>query len=109
MFALRWRQAGAALALLGLATSACRHLPAPGERTVPPISFKVFPYLLPSGLRVVLQEDHSAPLVAVVTVVGVGTADDPAGKEGLAHLVEHLTFEARPNGSTRRWDQLEDL
>ena len=47
---------------------------------------------LPSGMRVVVEKDPTRPLVAVVGVVDVGGADDPPGKEGLAHLVEHLTF-----------------
>jgi zinc protease len=47
---------------------------------------------LPSGLRVLVQEDHHAPLVAVVTVVGSGSIADPPGQEQLAHLVEHLAY-----------------
>ena len=47
---------------------------------------------LPSGMRVVVEREPSRPLVAVVSVVDVGGTNDPPGKEGLAHLVEHLTF-----------------
>jgi len=47
---------------------------------------------LPSGMRVVVEKDATRPLVAVVSVVDVGGTDDPPGKEGLAHLVEHLAF-----------------
>jgi zinc protease len=47
---------------------------------------------LPSGLRVIVEKDASRPLVAVVSVIDVGGSDDPPGKEGLAHLVEHLAF-----------------
>lgn len=49
-------------------------------------------YTLPNGLRVVLQEDHRQPRVAVVMAYGVGSRDDPEGYGQLAHLVEHLTF-----------------
>jgi zinc protease len=47
---------------------------------------------LPSGMRVVVEKGSTRPLVAVVNVVDVGGTDDPPGKEGLAHLVEHLAF-----------------
>lgn len=47
---------------------------------------------LSSGMRVIVEKDASRPLVAVASVVDVGGSDDPSGKEGLAHLVEHLAF-----------------
>jgi zinc protease len=55
---------------------------------------------LESGLRVVLRVDHTMPTVALTTVVGAGSAQDPPGKEGLAHVAEHLWFRAdAPDGS----------
>ncbi len=62
------------------------------------IGFEMKNLELPSGMRIVIEEDHSQPLVAIVSVVDVGSAKDPEGKEGLAHLVEHLAFRARPDG-----------
>ncbi len=46
---------------------------------------------LPNGLAVVVLEDHSSPIVAVQVSRRVGSADDPAGRRGLAHLFEHLS------------------
>lgn len=44
--------------------------------------------------------------LAVAIRVGAGAAQDPAGREGLAHLLEHLTFCARPGaGQQTRWEQ----
>ncbi len=62
---------------------------------------------LPSGMRIVIEEDHSKPVVAVVAVINAGAAEDPVGKEGLAHLVEHLTFRAKPDGRVQRANQLD--
>jgi zinc protease len=62
---------------------------------------------LPSGMRIIIEEDHSKPVVAVVAVINAGAADDPPGKEGLAHLVEHLTFRAKPDGRLQRSNQLD--
>ena len=50
--------------------------------------------VLPSGLLVVLEQDMYAQSVGVVSVVRGGFASDPEGAEGLAHLVEHLSFRA---------------
>ena len=47
---------------------------------------------LPSGLRVILEENHVAPVVALQVWAGVGSADDPPEMSGLAHLFEHTLF-----------------
>lgn len=50
--------------------------------------------VLPSGLMIVLEQDIHATAVGVVAVVRGGSSADPQGKEGVAHLVEHLTYRA---------------
>ncbi len=52
-------------------------------------------YTLSNGMRVVLVPDSRTNLVTVDARYRVGAAEDPPGRAGLAHLVEHLTFEAR--------------
>src|SRR5688572_4683997 len=49
-------------------------------------------YQLPNGLKVVLNEDHSAPLVAVNLWYHVGSKDERPGRTGFAHLFEHMLF-----------------
>ncbi|MFQ5906565.1 MAG: M16 family metallopeptidase, partial [bacterium] len=49
-------------------------------------------HFLENGMKVLLLEDHSAPLVAVQVWVHVGAKDDPAGMSGVAHLIEHMMF-----------------
>jgi zinc protease len=49
-------------------------------------------YKLPNGLRVVLNEDHSAPLVAVNLWYHVGSKNERPGRTGFAHLFEHMLF-----------------
>ncbi|NCG18525.1 MAG: hypothetical protein GWP91_05890, partial [Rhodobacterales bacterium] len=46
----------------------------------------------PSGLRFLIQEDHSHPVASIYTYVGHGFNDDPEGAEETAHFVEHLWF-----------------
>lgn len=49
-------------------------------------------FRLRNGLRILLCEDHSAPVVAYHTWYRVGSRHERVGKTGLAHLFEHLMF-----------------
>ncbi|MEJ5253603.1 MAG: pitrilysin family protein, partial [Armatimonadota bacterium] len=50
-------------------------------------------HTLENGLRVVLSEDHSVPVVAVVVLYDVGARNEPPGRTGFAHLFEHMMFQ----------------
>jgi predicted Zn-dependent peptidase len=50
-------------------------------------------FTLDNGLRVVLSEDHTAPLVAVNLWYHVGSANERPGRTGFAHLFEHMLFQ----------------
>ncbi|MEV4756141.1 pitrilysin family protein [Micromonospora sp. NPDC049559] len=52
---------------------------------------------LDNGLRVVVSEDRSVPVVAVNLWYDVGSRHEPAGQTGFAHLFEHLMFEGSVN------------
>jgi len=54
--------------------------------------FSIDDYRLDNGLRVVLNEDHSAPLVAVNLWYHVGSKNERVGRTGFAHLFEHMLF-----------------
>ncbi len=69
-----------------------------------PFSIESTDFALPSGLRVVFQEDRTQPTVSIVSVIDVGSEGDPQGKEGIAHLVEHMCFRARHDGKTQVMD-----
>jgi zinc protease len=63
------------------------------------ISFSSAQVDQPSGLRLVYERAPTRGMVAVVLTVGAGASQDPPGKEGLAHFVEHLAFRAMgPHG-----------
>jgi len=47
---------------------------------------------LSSGLRVILEESHVAPVISLQLWASVGSADDPPEMSGLAHLFEHTLF-----------------
>ncbi len=63
-------------------------------------------YALPNGLRVILAEDHSAPVVAVDIWYHVGGANDPEGRAGFAHMFEHMMFEGSDNIKNDRFHTL---
>jgi zinc protease len=54
--------------------------------------------VLPNGLTLLLQPDHSAPVVAVVTHVKAGFFDEPDRWTGISHVLEHMFFK----GTARR-------
>jgi zinc protease len=88
-----------ALALLALATA----LPAVGaaELRVPYTTFT-----LANGLKVILHEDHSLPIVTVNTWYRVGSGDEKPGRTGFAHLFEHIMFMGSQHVPTGEFDQL---
>src|SRR5688572_25821728 len=91
------------------AFSACgpmRSARAPG---VAALSFNVEQQRLANGLRLVRHADTSQGLVSLVLVVGSGSGRDPAGKEGLAHLVEHLVFRGQNASGVTLRDRLREL
>ncbi len=49
-------------------------------------------FALANGLEVVVIPDHRAPVATHMVWYKVGSADDPAGKSGIAHFLEHLMF-----------------
>jgi zinc protease len=52
---------------------------------------------LPNGLRVILSEDHSTPIVHVSVWYHVGSKNERAGRTGFAHLFEHMMFKGSQN------------
>ncbi|HEY1904942.1 MAG TPA: insulinase family protein [Myxococcaceae bacterium] len=82
------------LALAWLVAAGCAPIPPSSRVEIPVRQFTVGEAELPSGLKVIVETDPAARAVASAVVVHAGGAQDPTGQEGLAHLVEHLTFRA---------------
>ena len=68
---------------------------ATATRALPPISYTQF--TLPNGLRVIMHEDHSVPIVAVNVWYHVGSKNETPGRTGFAHLFEHMMFQGSKN------------
>jgi zinc protease len=52
---------------------------------------------LKNGLRVIVNEDHVAPVFAVAVLYNVGSRDERPGRTGFAHLFEHMMFKGSEN------------
>ncbi|MBD2165324.1 insulinase family protein [Calothrix membranacea FACHB-236] len=49
-------------------------------------------FRLDNGLKFIVLERHQAPVVSFLTYADVGGVDEPDGKTGVAHFLEHLAF-----------------
>lgn len=62
--------------------------------------------VLANGLRVLVHEEHTLPLVSVNLWYHVGSRNERPGRTGFAHLFEHLMFEGSEHVPAGRFDQL---
>ena len=86
------RYALVATILLGAAA-----LVAPLDAAVHPPKLDYQITTLSNGLRVILSEDHSTPIVHVSVWYHVGSRDERPGRTGFAHLFEHMMFKGSKN------------
>ena len=54
-------------------------------------------YTLKNGMRVILSQDKSVPVVTVYVIYGVGARSEEKGRTGFAHLFEHMMFQGSAN------------
>ena len=79
--------------IASLALAALLAAPLPATAQV----FSPTTYQLANGLQVVVVENHRSPIVTHMVWYRVGAADEPPGKSGIAHLLEHLMFKGTPS------------
>ncbi|MGB4466460.1 MAG: pitrilysin family protein [Azovibrio sp.] len=61
-----------------------------------PVLANPYETTLKNGLKVVVKEDHRAPVVAHMVWYRVGSMDEVDGTSGVAHLLEHMMFKGTP-------------
>jgi zinc protease len=71
-----------------------------------PLRFPHETATLSNGLRVVVHEDRTSPIVAVHLMYRAGSRDERVGRTGLAHLLEHLLFEGSENCPKGEFDRI---
>jgi len=80
-----------------LATAVAAHVAAANDVTH---------FALANGLQVVVIPDHRAPVVTHMVWYKIGSADETAGKSGLAHFLEHLMFKGTAKNPSGRFSQV---
>jgi zinc protease len=66
---------------------------------------KVTKYVLDNGLTVLLNEDHSKPLVFGGVVTKAGSKNDPSDHTGIAHYLEHMLFKGTEEMGTTDYEK----
>jgi zinc protease len=86
----------------------CLSTAAPAAEFKSPLIPVTKDFKLANGLRVILSEDHSAPVAALAIVFDVGARNEQKGRSGFAHLFEHMMFEGSENvGKTEHFKYIE--
>ena len=63
-------------------------------------------FALSNGLRVLLVENHSAPVVTVQVIYRVGSRNEAVGHTGSTHFLEHMLFRGTPNFNKSKGTQI---
>jgi predicted Zn-dependent peptidase len=101
--------AGLSLAVLAwsylpLSLPARAETPAPTQSSyLEQVIERVTEFRLDNGLKFIILENHDAPVVSFVTYADVGGANEPDGKTGIAHFLEHLAFKGTPEIGTTNY------
>ncbi len=64
---------------------------------------RVTEFKLDNGMKFIVMENHDAPVVSLVTYADVGGVDEPDGKTGVAHFLEHLAFKGTKDIGTTNY------
>jgi len=70
---------------------------------------KVTEFRLDNGLKFIVLERHEAPVVSFITYADVGGANEPVGKTGVAHFLEHLAFKGTTKIGTTNYAAEKEL
>jgi zinc protease len=85
------------LVRIGVLAAAMGVILTPLDAAVRPPKLQYQMTTLPNGLRVILSEDHSTPIVHVNITYHVGSKNERPGRTGFAHLFEHMMFKGSKN------------
>lgn len=61
---------------------------------------------LDNGMQIVVIENHRAPVITHMVWYKVGAADEPAGKSGIAHYLEHLMFKGTDTRASGEFSEI---
>ncbi len=70
--------------------------PIPPASSIPRAQAKTTDFTLPNGLKIIVREDHRAPVVMAQMWYKVGSSDENGDETGLSHALEHMMFKGTP-------------
>ncbi|MEW5745458.1 MAG: pitrilysin family protein [Nitrospirota bacterium] len=63
-------------------------------------------FVLENGMKVLIVEDHKAPLATFQIWYRVGSRNEPVGKTGMSHLLEHMMFKGTPAYGSKQFSTI---
>src|SRR5215211_4197186 len=69
-------------------------------------SFEVKTHQLKSGMKILIQEDHSIPTVAAYIFYKIGSRNERPGTTGLSHFFEHMMFNGAKKYGPKEFDRV---
>jgi hypothetical protein len=64
---------------------------------------KVTEFTLDNGLKFIVMERHDVPVFSFMTHVNAGSANEPVGQTGVAHMFEHIAFKGTSEIGTKNY------
>jgi zinc protease len=77
-----------------------------GEQEIPAIELDVTVETLDNGLKVILLEDHSVPVISYWTFFRVGARNERPGITGISHFMEHMMFNGTEKYGPQEFDRV---
>src|SRR5580658_8441605 len=69
----------------------------------------VVEYVLDNGLKVLLLENHSAPVITLLVLYKVGSRNEAVGYTGSTHFLEHMLFKGTKKHNPEKGNGIDDL
>ena len=85
--------------------TAAAFIVAAGHADAQSSNIKFEKYTLPNGMKVILHQDKTVPVVVVAALYHVGSKNEDTGRTGFAHFFEHLLFEGSENIKRGEFDK----
>ena len=92
--------------LLGFSTVQAQPTVAIGAQTPISPSDRTFTRTLENGLKIIVREDHRAPVMVSQIWYRVGSSYEPVGITGVSHVLEHMMFKGTHNVPTDEFSKL---
>ena len=70
------------------------------------LTLEVHEHVLKNGLRILIHEDHTAPIISYYSFVNVGSVNEKPNQTGIAHLFEHMMFLGTQKYGKKEYDAI---